>query len=104
MNKIVTYIKERYNNIPIFVTENGKWIKAGQNLNVLVITFFTFPPKEQLNFHEGYGEKNKPNTQTEDLLNDTRRVDYMSSYLGALETSMRYKHCYNIIYMHHLLL
>lgn len=59
MNKIVTYIKERYNNIPIFVTENG------------------------------YGEKNKPNTQTEDLLNDTRRVDYMSSYLGALETSMR---------------
>lgn len=59
MNKIVTYIKERYNNIPIFVTENG------------------------------YGEKDKPNTQTEDLLNDTRRADYMSSYLGALETSMR---------------
>ncbi|XP_022954963.1 beta-glucosidase 47-like isoform X3 [Cucurbita moschata] len=59
MNKIVTYIKERYNNIPIFVTENG------------------------------YGEKDKPNTKTEDLLNDTRRADYMSSYLGALETSMR---------------
>lgn len=27
MNKIVTYIKERYNNIPIFITENGKWIR-----------------------------------------------------------------------------
>ncbi|XP_008441244.2 beta-glucosidase 47 [Cucumis melo] len=58
MNKMVTYIKERY-NVPIFVTENG------------------------------YGQKNKPNNQTEDLLDDTRRVDYMRSYLGALETSMR---------------
>lgn len=25
MEKIVTYIKERYNNIPMFITENGEY-------------------------------------------------------------------------------
>lgn len=57
-----------------------------------------------LRFHAGYGEKDKPNTQTEDILNDTGRVNYMSSYLDALETSMRYKQCYDTIEIRHLLL
>jgi len=26
MEKIVTYIKERFNNIPMFITENGEYI------------------------------------------------------------------------------
>ncbi|KAL5775428.1 hypothetical protein ACOSP7_012985 [Xanthoceras sorbifolium] len=56
MYKIVTYIKERFNNLPMYITENG------------------------------FGEKDKP---TEVLLNDVRRVDYLSSYLDALATAVR---------------
>ncbi|KAM7255014.1 hypothetical protein ACFE04_020255 [Oxalis oulophora] len=56
MEKIVTYIKERYNNIPMFITENG------------------------------FGEKE---TNSKDLLNDVKRVEYMRSYLNSLETAMR---------------
>lgn len=26
MEKIIEYVKERYNNMPMFVTENGEWI------------------------------------------------------------------------------
>ncbi|CAI0407141.1 unnamed protein product [Linum tenue] len=59
MEKIVTYIKERYNNVPMFITENGVFI-----------------------VELGFG-------QTRDILNDVRRVDYMSSYLDALETAVR---------------
>ncbi|CAI0468208.1 unnamed protein product [Linum tenue] len=51
MENIVTYIKERYNNVPMYITENG------------------------------FG-------QTQDLLNDVKRVDYMNSYLDALETAV----------------
>ncbi|KAK1556993.1 hypothetical protein Q3G72_015792 [Acer saccharum] len=56
MYKMVTYIKERYNNLPMYITENG------------------------------FGEKEKP---TKILLNDVRRVNYMSRYLDALATAMR---------------
>ncbi|KAL3522031.1 hypothetical protein ACH5RR_014865 [Cinchona calisaya] len=54
MEKIVTYIKERYNNTPMFITENG------------------------------YGELNNPNSSVKDFLNDYRRVEYMNSYLDFL--------------------
>ena len=26
MEKVIEYVKERYNNMPMFVTENGEWI------------------------------------------------------------------------------
>ncbi|KAL5842581.1 hypothetical protein ACOSQ3_013184 [Xanthoceras sorbifolium] len=60
MEKIVNYVKERYNNIPMYITENG------------------------------YGEKSTPNsTTTEELLNDVKRVEYMAGYLEALLTAVR---------------
>ncbi|EXB88444.1 Beta-glucosidase 47 [Morus notabilis] len=59
MEKIITYIKDRYNNTPMFITENG------------------------------YGYKEKPNFKREDLLNDVKRVDYMRSYLDAIATAVR---------------
>lgn len=31
MEKIVNYIKERYNNTPMYITENGESIKMGAN-------------------------------------------------------------------------
>ncbi|KAL9452745.1 hypothetical protein AB3S75_008522 [Citrus x aurantiifolia] len=59
MWKIIKYIKERYKNTPMFITENG------------------------------YGEISMPNSSTEDLLNDVKRVEYMASYLDALITAVR---------------
>ncbi|KAF3451689.1 hypothetical protein FNV43_RR07785 [Rhamnella rubrinervis] len=60
LDNIVTYVKERYNNTPMIITENG------------------------------YAEKDKPNsTHIEDVLNDVKRVDYMSRYLEALATTIR---------------
>ncbi|KAG6695229.1 hypothetical protein I3842_09G086300 [Carya illinoinensis] len=63
MEKIVTYIKERYNNIPMFITENEDLV--------------------------GFGENENPNSTMEILLHDVKRVEYMNSYLEALAKAMR---------------
>ncbi|XVF25999.1 hypothetical protein REPUB_Repub13aG0262600 [Reevesia pubescens] len=59
MEKILTYLKDRYHNIPMIVTENG------------------------------YGDLNKANTTTEELLHDVKRVGYMAGHLNALSTAIR---------------
>uniref|UniRef100_A0A2N9ITV4 Beta-glucosidase n=1 Tax=Fagus sylvatica TaxID=28930 RepID=A0A2N9ITV4_FAGSY len=59
MEKMVTYVKERYNNIPMFITENG------------------------------YGEKDNPNINMQDFHHDVKRVDYMARYLDALLRAVR---------------
>ncbi|GMN49844.1 hypothetical protein TIFTF001_019009 [Ficus carica] len=59
MEKIVMYIKDRYNNTPMFITENG------------------------------YGCEEKINSKSEDMQNDVNRVDYMRSYLDALANAVR---------------
>lgn len=61
MDKIVTYIKDRYNNTPMFITENG------------------------------YGDKENQNSTNEELFNDVKRVEYLKSYLQALAETMRTK-------------
>lgn len=46
----------------------------------------------QIVFHLiGYGEVKYPNSTTEECLNDTKRVKYMSDYLDALLRAIRYK-------------
>ncbi|KAH7512519.1 hypothetical protein FEM48_Zijuj12G0099200 [Ziziphus jujuba var. spinosa] len=59
MKKIVNYLKERYNNMPIFVTENG------------------YSPK---------GEENEP---VEDMLQDVNRIKFHKAYLAALASAIR---------------
>ncbi|KAK9268291.1 hypothetical protein L1049_010734 [Liquidambar formosana] len=59
MEKMLTYLKERYNNIAMFITENG------------------------------YGSENNPNSTIEEFLYDVKRVDYMAGYLDALSTAVR---------------
>ncbi|KAJ6737959.1 GLYCOSYL HYDROLASE [Salix koriyanagi] len=59
MEKMVTYIKERYNNIPMIITENG------------------------------YSQVSNSNSKIEEFLHDTGRVEYMSGYLDALLTAMK---------------
>ncbi|KAL0718829.1 hypothetical protein Bca4012_068152 [Brassica carinata] len=56
--KMLNYLTERYPNIPIFITENG------------------------------LGELQKPETTVKELLNDTKRVHYISGYLDALRAAM----------------
>ncbi|KAF3451692.1 hypothetical protein FNV43_RR07788 [Rhamnella rubrinervis] len=59
MEKAVMYIMERYDNIPMFITENG------------------------------YCEFNNPNLTTEEFLNDVKRVQFMAVYLDALLRAIR---------------
>ncbi|KAK7838937.1 beta-glucosidase 46 [Quercus suber] len=58
MEKMVTYTKERYNNIPLFITENG------------------------------FCDEENPHFTMENSIHDVKRVEYMSSYLDALATAM----------------
>ncbi|XP_042518471.1 beta-glucosidase 18-like [Macadamia integrifolia] len=59
MEKMVMYFKERYNNTPIFITENG------------------------------YCDASNPNAPEEDFLNDIKRVEYLRSYMASLTMAMR---------------
>ncbi|KAJ4967952.1 hypothetical protein NE237_014653 [Protea cynaroides] len=60
LEKIVSYVKERYNNTPMFITENG------------------------------YPQGSNPNVSTEDLINDSRRIEYLSNYLESLTVAMKH--------------
>jgi beta-glucosidase len=57
--KMLNYLKDRYHNIPIFITENG------------------------------FGDLQKPNTTVKELLHDTKRIQYLSGYLDALKSAIR---------------
>ncbi|GKV15898.1 hypothetical protein SLEP1_g26634 [Rubroshorea leprosula] len=59
MEKIVTYVKQRYNNIPMYVTENGysPWLEQREGKN--------------------------------DLLQDVKRIEFHKSYLAALAGAIR---------------
>ncbi|XP_044474047.1 beta-glucosidase 18-like isoform X2 [Mangifera indica] len=59
MEKLMDYIKERYKNMPIYVTENGY-----------------APPREE-------------SRQVEDLLQDVKRIEYHKGYLAALARAIR---------------
>ncbi|KAJ0044554.1 hypothetical protein Pint_04472 [Pistacia integerrima] len=59
MEKLINYVKERYKNMPIYVTENGY-----------------APPREQ-------------SKQVEDLLQDVKRIEYHKSYLAALARAIK---------------
>ncbi|MQL86354.1 hypothetical protein Taro_018899 [Colocasia esculenta] len=59
IRRAVMYIKQRYNNTPMFITENG------------------------------YAQKSNNSVSTEDLLHDTSRIEYLQSYLTILAAVMR---------------
>ncbi|CAH1423813.1 unnamed protein product [Lactuca virosa] len=59
MEKMVIYLKNRYNNIPIFITENG------------------------------LGVMNQPDSNVDSCLKDDKRIEYMKSYLDALLSAIR---------------
>ncbi|KAI9123588.1 hypothetical protein K1719_004888 [Acacia pycnantha] len=60
MEKAITYVKNRYNNIPMFITENG------------------------------YGEKDHhQNSTLEDQTNDVKRMKFMEDHLDVLLSAIR---------------
>uniref|UniRef100_F6H271 Beta-glucosidase 18 n=1 Tax=Vitis vinifera TaxID=29760 RepID=F6H271_VITVI len=59
MEKIIEYVKERYNNMPMFVTENG------------------------------YSPPEKEDEQEEDLVQDAKRIEFHKAYLAALARAIR---------------
>ncbi|GAB4830907.1 hypothetical protein Ancab_004935 [Ancistrocladus abbreviatus] len=59
MKNVVSYVKARYNNTPIFITENG------------------------------YAHGSSHNSSTEELLKDFKRVEYIEGYLEALLGAIR---------------
>ncbi|XP_068646051.1 beta-glucosidase 46-like isoform X1 [Aristolochia californica] len=59
MEKVLTYLKERYDKTAIFVAENG------------------------------YPDADSPHESTESYLHDVKRVEYMSSYLNSLAAAIR---------------
>ena len=79
MEEMLMYATERYRNIPLYVTENGKHVTqivclslCGFERNLISLTY------------AGFGEND-----TGVLLNDYRRVKFMSNYLDALKRAMR---------------
>nr|GLL45695.1 beta-glucosidase 46-like [Ipomoea trifida] len=58
MEKVVTYVKENYPNIPLYVTENG------------------------------YCDTTTPNSTIEEVLYDTKRVKFLTDYLDAIATAI----------------
>ncbi|CAI8611450.1 unnamed protein product [Vicia faba] len=59
LEKTVTYVKDRYNNTPMFITENG------------------------------YGQQDDPNFTLEDQVNDLKRIKYMENHIEALSIAIR---------------
>ncbi|KAG7024855.1 putative beta-glucosidase 15, partial [Cucurbita argyrosperma subsp. argyrosperma] len=59
LEKIINYIKERYPDNPIYVTENG------------------------------YSAPSSDGNNVEDMVNDTKRVNYHKNYLASLAKAMR---------------
>ncbi|KAJ4956836.1 hypothetical protein NE237_013619 [Protea cynaroides] len=60
MEKMIIYFKERYNNTPMFITENG------------------------------YAQAINKDVPMKDFLNDTARIEYLNGYLASLTTAMRH--------------
>ncbi|KAF7840652.1 beta-glucosidase 46-like [Senna tora] len=58
-NKILTYLKDKYNNTPMIITENG------------------------------YGDIAEPNSTEDLQLNDSNRIHYMEGHLDALKEAIR---------------
>ncbi|CAH1424084.1 unnamed protein product [Lactuca virosa] len=59
MEEIVDYVKTRYNNRPMFITENG------------------------------YSSPNIHDVQVEEILNDVKRIEFHQSYLASLAKAIR---------------
>lgn len=90
MEKVVLYMKGRYNNIPMYITENGNactFTKCAYLLSILsqVISI-------KIYFHlPGYSQSSTSNAAVEDLVDDVERVDFMHGHLTYLSSAIRHE-------------
>lgn len=70
----------------MFITENGT---IPQKISVISIFCLECILNNYYRWFAGYGQLQKPETTVKDLLHDTKRIQYMSGYLDALQAAMR---------------
>lgn len=85
MEKTVTYVKDRYNNTPMFITENGKQTIA---INFFFVSNFMRVSDKSEHFI-GYAQQDDPNFTFEDQVNDFKRIKYMENHIEALSIAIR---------------
>lgn len=85
LEMMVNYIKERYNNMPMFLTENGTSYIS------YLWPFYSFSSHHgSYNFpKQGYAQGVSNYTTVKDFVNDLDRVDYLNKYLGMLLKTIR---------------
>lgn len=87
MEGIVEYIKERYHNMPMFVTENG-------NLPFETIYMNWIPWCWSAWISSGYSS---PGNEDDDFHHDFGRIRFHQSYLAYLARSIRSTKCYILL-------
>lgn len=73
----------------MFITENGIRLQDLTNFQVMFHTCLECRLTHFASIFVGFGDLQKPETTLKELLNDTKRIQYMSGYLNALESGMR---------------
>lgn len=82
MEKAVNYIRDRYNNTPMFITENGMICK----LRRIIYKIFLLITGIRAT---GYGYSEGSNCRNKESLQDLERVNYMDGYLNSLLSAVR---------------
>lgn len=75
----------------MFITENGTRPQDLTNFQVMFHICFQCILTHLGLIFAGFGDLQKPETTLTELLNDTKRIQYMSGYLDALQSAMRYR-------------
>ncbi|KAJ9560166.1 hypothetical protein OSB04_005326 [Centaurea solstitialis] len=87
MGEIVNYIKIRYNNKPMFITENGRSLSYQ-----IELINHGYDIDHDLNFGfvvSGYSSPDVPGGGVKELVNDVKRVKFHEAYLASLAKSIR---------------
>lgn len=86
---MLNYLKDRYHNIPMFISENGTRLLDSIKDRVMIHMYMECTFDQCKLVFIGFGDLQKPETTVKELLNDTKRIQYMNGYLDALQSAMR---------------
>lgn len=102
MKKIVMYMRERFNNTPVVITENGKkkrnshcHLEAKKDAVYQLITWTRCilicwdATIDTIGYVAGIAENDNLNPSITDTLNDSHRVNYLYSCLNSLANAIR---------------
>jgi beta-glucosidase len=99
MEKLVMHLKQRYNNTPMYISENGQFDKI--HILATCLSIYSMVAVCQ-QYHTniwngplvltGYAQIGNSTTATEELINDTDRISYIRDYLTYLGYAIRLLH------------